>query len=310
MASTRTRLTVSYAVVLIGTMVAFAVALIFARNAGANQRLTQQAGVVADGVLQAIREAELAGQQFTSADTVCSSAQPRASCSPADLKVIVRSTQDIRELLDRRPGYFLVLDSQDKLLYSSTTVRQLSTDDQQNLFDEALKLKQPTAVALADTVFESKLLLVVRRDPAVDPNISRVVAGMPTAVADIATQLLFGTMLALFPIILLVSLAFAYWIAGRAFRPVDEIVHDVEAITDGRSLHRRLPVEHSNDELSRLAATLNAMIARLESSFSALRRFTADASHELRTPLTVLRADIERAMHPGTTRSERMVALE
>jgi signal transduction histidine kinase len=52
------------------------------------------------------------------------------------------------------------------------------------------------------------------------------------------------------------------------------------------------------------------MIARLESSFTALRRFTADASHELKTPLTVLRADVERAMHPVTTPADRMVALE
>ena len=52
------------------------------------------------------------------------------------------------------------------------------------------------------------------------------------------------------------------------------------------------------------------MIARLETSFAALRRFTADASHELKTPLTVLRADVERAMHPATNRGERMVALE
>ena len=52
------------------------------------------------------------------------------------------------------------------------------------------------------------------------------------------------------------------------------------------------------------------MMARLESSFGALRRFTADASHELKTPLAVLRADVERAMHvmPGST--EQAVALE
>jgi signal transduction histidine kinase len=84
----------------------------------------------------------------------------------------------------------------------------------------------------------------------------------------------------------------------------------VEAITDGRSLHRRLPANLGTDELSRLGTTLNAMIARLETSFGALRRFTADASHELKTPLTVLRADVERAMHPGAQGSEAMQALE
>src|SRR6185369_1671582 len=35
-----------------------------------------------------------------------------------------------------------------------------------------------------------------------------------------------------------------------------------------------------------------------------------DASHELKTPLTVLRADVERAMHPSTRLDERLVALE
>ena len=296
MASTRTRLTVSYAVVLLGTLVAFAVALSFARRAGANQRLVEQASSAGDDVLDDIRNARLAGRQFTTVDS----------------NGVIRATQDIGGLLDRKPGYFLVLDAQDKLLYSSSTIRQLSVDDQQTLFDVAIKLDlgEAAIVPVSDTVLDSKLLLVARRDPDVDPNIGRVVMGLPTETAEVAPQLLFGTMLALLPIILLVSLAFAYWIAGRAFRPVDEIINEVEAITDGRSLHRRLPVDHSNDELSRLAVTLNAMMARLETSFSALRRFTADASHELRTPLTVLRADIERAMHPETSRTERLVALE
>src|SRR6266567_2833524 len=74
-------------------------------------------------------------------------------------------------------------------------------------------------------------------------------------------------------------------ISGRTagtvrLEPVDRIISEVREITDGRSLHRRLAEPMVKDELGRLAETLNQMMTRLERSFAALRRFTADASHE------------------------------
>jgi signal transduction histidine kinase len=300
MASTRTRLTVAYGIVLVATMLAFGVSLWYARKQSADQQLGQHASAVAERILAIIRSAQIAGKRLVYVQ------------DNGELGKEIKPTQQLGDLLDPFSGFYVVIDSTGKLLYSSPTVRLLDPDDQERVLQVADSLGPNyfAKVTLADPSFESRVLLTARRDPTVGPYISRVVAGLPTDAADLAPQLLIGTMLALSPIVVLLSLVVAYLIAGRAFRPVEQLINDVEAITDGRSLHRRLPSEQTNDELARLTATLNAMLARLEHSFGALRRFTADASHELKTPLTVLRADVERAMHPSTRIDERMIALE
>jgi two-component system OmpR family sensor kinase len=78
----------------------------------------------------------------------------------------------------------------------------------------------------------------------------------------------------------------------RALRPLTRLADaatDVERTGDPR---RRLPVPGTNDEVGRLAETLNAMLASLERSREVERRFLADASHELRTPLTALLGNV------------------
>lgn len=124
-----------------------------------------------------------------------------------------------------------------------------------------------------------------------------------------AEQLL-QAMLLIAPVILLGSLGLGYFMADTSLRPLEGMVDELEAITDGRSLHRRVAVPVLADELARLAGTMNRMLARLESSFISLRRFTADASHELKTPLMVLRAGVERALSNPGTPEDAMQSLE
>ena len=88
-------------------------------------------------------------------------------------------------------------------------------------------------------------------------------------------------------------LAVLIWaMVGRTLRPVDRIRAEVAAIGPA-DLGRRVPEPGGGDEIARLAATMNAMLERLDTSARRQRRFTADASHELRTPLTRIRAELE-----------------
>jgi two-component system sensor histidine kinase MprB len=81
-------------------------------------------------------------------------------------------------------------------------------------------------------------------------------------------------------------------VAGAALAPVKRLTSTVERVTETQDLSERIDVD-GQDELSRLAASFNTMLAALEESTRAQRQLVADASHELRTPLTSVRTNIE-----------------
>ena len=81
-------------------------------------------------------------------------------------------------------------------------------------------------------------------------------------------------------------------VSRAALAPVKRLTDTAERVTATGDLSQRIEVQ-GRDELSRLAASFNSMLAALEESTRAQRQLVADASHELRTPLTSLRTNIE-----------------
>ena len=86
-------------------------------------------------------------------------------------------------------------------------------------------------------------------------------------------------------------------LANRAFIPLTRIAGTAENIGE-ESLSHRMDV-HGQDELGRMATSLNSMMERLETAFNRQRQFAADASHELRTPLAVVLGSLKTAASPG-----------
>lgn len=209
--------------------------------------------------------------------------------------------------------YVIVLNPADTVLYMSRAARDLPTEPIKNLMDLAKRGSVPASLGSAELVARSGPIPVryyARQVRADTVPVALVVVAAPTAGAVLTPQRLLPSMLLTAPLIIALASLFVYVLVDHTLQPVDAIVEEVEAISDGRSLHRRLGEPKTKDEMARLTDTLNAMLARLERSFASLRRFTADASHELKTPLTVLRSGIERAITHPKAPAEVMAVLE
>ena len=284
MTTIRRRLTTWYTVALGVTVVAFGTLLYLERRQSSLRELD----------LRLELEADLADRWLSESYNVLGRIVATQGLNRALDPGISAYLEAVRDLL-------VLADTSGNVLALSEMARSLSAADLERLaapLDSLRVAEVSGTIDLAPPVGPVRFL-AVRVDKA-GPEIGGVLLATSTERLSFGPAELLKSMLVISPIVLIGAALVGYWLAGTSLRPVQGIMDEVEAISDRRSLHRRLAVPVSGDEMARLALTLNGMLARLEQSFDGLHRFTADASHELKTPLQVLRIGVERALvHPG-----------
>jgi two-component system sensor histidine kinase MprB len=126
--------------------------------------------------------------------------------------------------------------------------------------------------------------------PGNDPGSALILAQSLTPTNEALAKL--GAVLAVSGLLGVVAAGLAGWaVARNGLRPVRELTAEVEDIARTEDLHP-IPVR-GNDEVARLAAAFNGMLASLAASRDRQRQLVADAGHELRTPLTSMRTNID-----------------
>lgn len=296
MISTRVTLAAAFVAGLVAVTVTLFLAVLAARNDAVYHDIALYAAAQGDLAARVITDAEKAeGNVMATSDTA----------------LIALLSPNVVNRLQALPGYIVVVDTMGRAVYRSTDVMRLQGSDMATLQTQ-LKSLPSSGEALIFTLdsLQEKVLFVSHSLAGNASGLSRIASGaVATRASTIPREYLLDALI-IVPLIIGAAGVGAFLILGRTQRQLSEITTEVAAITDGRSLHRRLALSDESTDFADLVTTLNAMISRLETSFAGLRRFTADASHELKTPLTVLRADVERAMMESGQPTERMIALE
>ncbi|HZB72463.1 MAG TPA: ATP-binding protein [Acidimicrobiales bacterium] len=146
---------------------------------------------------------------------------------------------------------------------------------------------------------DDDFVVVAMRAPGPGGEPHTVYVGASLEEVDATVAAARNVLLAGVPVVTLVLATTTWVVVGRALHPVEALRSEVAEIT-GSDLHRRVPTPEGDDEVARLARTMNGMLDRLDVASERQRRFVADAAHELQSPLAAARTSLEVGIAGGT----------
>ena len=282
MTTLRGRLVVGFVLIMGGAMIVLILTFHQIQRAEASRQLDERAETQIDRIVSSL--AELFEETERQRDATGQEDPPTLNIPAVQLRAI--------------PDFVVIYDNEGQFQFLSDAANQIEE------FEALVGILDPDRIDEEQSGHITissigELRYLIRPTPAeVGPNIGAVMVALPTAGLTLGTRRVLATIFLMMPFILGVAVLAGNVLVGSTTNQLNRILDELEDISDGRSLHRRLPVSlpFELQEIGRLTSELNAMLARLETSFDSLRRFTADASHELKTPLTVLRSSVERLL--------------
>jgi len=196
--------------------------------------------------------------------------------------------------IDMNRYWIKIYDSHMKVLYQTKLARHVSLPMRKKTYTVTQFIPQKSIdLGQEDNEVSFRVRTINVRQNGLHSiiQIGKPVGRLQDEVVDLIQGIAVGLLVTALLVIVL-----SYVIAGRILKPIGVINRMARDIND-KTLHQRIPLGRSRDELYELSSSLNRMFDRLQYSFDMQKQFIADASHELKSPITLLMLFMEEAIH-------------
>jgi len=211
-----------------------------------------------------------------------------------------------RGLRDRRDSYVQILDSTGREIAATRQLagKELLSDSQITRAMHGVQSFQRGSIT--DRKHHS---FRIRTEAVTDGSQRRIiVVAIRRDARDEALRELLGQLLGFGALALFATVLVGYRLTRAALRPVEHVRRQADALYRGLATGT-LDVPTSYDEISALATTLNELLARVQTTVTRERQFSAAVSHELRTPLTALKAELDLASRAPRSHKQLLTAI-